>query len=158
MPAATPVTTPVAFTVAIVGSLVAHAPPAVASVNALVAPVQTGALPVMAAAPFMVTTKVGAVPQPFEYWIVAVPGATAVTVVVDAPVVTVATPVFRLVHVPVGSVSDNVVVFPAHIIDVPVIAAGGKLTVTVVVAELEHAPFVDVAVITLTVVAGVVVG
>lgn len=62
---------------------------------------------------------------------VATPLITAVVPVV-APMV--ATPVEPLVHVPPDVVELNVVVLPTHIPNVPVIAAGGGLTVTVLVA------------------------
>ena len=48
MPAPAPVTTPVADTVAIVGVLLLHVPPAVASLNPPVDPTHTAVAPVMA--------------------------------------------------------------------------------------------------------------
>ena len=50
------------------------------------------------------------------------------------PGVTVATVITLLDHVPFAVISLNCVVCPAHIVWLPVIAAGSGLTVTVVVA------------------------
>jgi hypothetical protein len=51
-------------------------------------------------------------------------------------VLTVATPVLLLLHVPPGLGLDNAVLLPVHTDAIPVFAARG-LTVTVVVAEHE---------------------
>jgi hypothetical protein len=45
---------------------------------------------------------------------------------------TVATTVFVLVHAPPGKRFDSVVLLPAHIYNVPVVAGGTGFTVTVV--------------------------
>ena len=86
------------------------------------------------------------------------PPETPVTIPVDDP--TVATAGLPLLHEPpTGLASDKVVVNPGQIADVPPEIAGGNTsTVTVTFAEFVHAPFDTIEVITLTVVAGIVVG
>ena len=63
--------------------------------------------------------------------VLVVATAAPVTMPVNEP--TVATEVVPLVHVPPASTSDNVVVCPAHITNVPEIAVGKGFTVTIVV-------------------------
>ena len=69
VPADTPVTSPLLFTVAIPVALLLHVPPAVASENCVVLPEHTVCVPVIAAttgAALTVTVLVtGVVPQPF---------------------------------------------------------------------------------------------
>ena len=69
VPPATPVTTPPAETVAIVGSALPHAPPGVASVSVVVAPEHIGVVPPPIAAGVVFTVSVAVAaeePQPFR--------------------------------------------------------------------------------------------
>ena len=111
-------------------------PPAGVASSVVVAEAQVVDGPVITGSAFTVTTT-DVVPHVFEYCIVAVPGVTPVTVVVELPVVTVATPGVRLDHVPVGYESDNVIVDDTHTALAPDIAAGAVFTVSVVVAGDE---------------------
>ena len=69
VPADTPVTSPLAFTVAMPVALLLHVPPAVASVNCVVLPIHTVCVPVIAATtgaePTVTVLVTCVVPQPF---------------------------------------------------------------------------------------------
>jgi hypothetical protein len=70
LPAATPVTTPVAFTVAVAVLAVDHTPPVVAFAKAVVAPAHTVVVPVIAAttgALLIVTVVVTALVHPLAF-------------------------------------------------------------------------------------------
>ena len=105
--------------------------------NVVVAPKQIIAGPVMTlGAAETVTVIVAAIPQPVLYEITDEPVETPVTtpLVEPGPVVTVATDVETLVHVPPTELLLKVVVSPIHTAGVPDIATGLAFTVTVVVA------------------------
>ena len=107
--------------------------PTTASLNWVVAVGQTVKVPTIAAgAALTVTNAVAEQPGAVEYVINDVPRPeTPVTVVVvDGPVVAVATVVVPLVHVPPVVASLNIVVVPGHKFNVPDIAPGGDVTVT----------------------------
>ena len=135
VPVLTPVTTPdVELTLAVPDKLLVHVPPVGVELNVVVEPIQTDAVPVIAAGEALtVTVANDSQPVPKEYVIVAVPAATPDT----TPVVefTVAVPVAPLVHVPPVGEQLNVVVDPAHTASVPVIAPGDVFTVTARVAK-----------------------
>ena len=131
---------------AIDGLKLLHTPPAVTSLKVVVPPPEHKVVtPVIAAAPLTVTTVV--LKQPVDvavYVIVAVPGATPVTIPVADP--TVAILVLALVHVPAPAASVSGIVDALHKGVLPVIA-GAKLTVTAaVVATVEPQPLVTVSV------------
>ena len=145
-PAVTPLTTPLASTVATAVLDDVQTPPAVALVSAVVEPAHTSVVPLIAATTgigLTVTVVVTDVEHQFVvtvYVIVVLPAATPVTTPVDA--LTVAVAVLDDVQTPPAVTSDKVVVEPSHTEVVPVIAAtvGNALIVTVVVTELTH-PF-----------------
>jgi len=86
-----------------------------------------------------------------------VPGVIPPATPVVRPIVPI--PEELLLHVPPGVVLDNGVVYPAHIINVPVIGAVAGLTVTVLVALfVQPKPLVTVAVYVNTVDVETVVG
>lgn len=146
VPAATPVTRPVALTVAMPGDNELHTPPGVpvGSLSAVVAVGHTVKEPEITPATgvrFTVTTAVAATtPQLLVtvYDMVDVPGITPVTKP-DAP--TVATPGDTELHTPPGSpvASASSVVAVVQTVSVPVIAPalGFGLTVTTTVAASE---------------------
>ena len=121
MPGETPVTTPLDETVASEVFLLLQAPPAVASVNPIVAPGHTAELPLMAAivAELTVTgSLVAVVPQAFVtvYFMVSTPAATAVT---TPELLTVAMEVDVLLQVPPLMAAEIAAAEPAHIAEVP---------------------------------------
>ena len=140
LPAATPVTSPVVLTVAIVGSVALHVPPAAPSVSVVVTPAQIVVVPVIAPADgsaFTVFIIVAVLLQPvlpsvIVYPIVAVPAAMPVT----TPPATVAVPGALLLQVPPVAASVSVVVEPAHSLAVPVIGATAGPASVVHVTEL----------------------
>ena len=131
VPALTPVTTPVPEpTVAIPMLPLVHVPPAGVEFNVVVKPVQTVAVPVMAVGVVFTVTACETKHPPLSvYVILAVPALTPETTPVPDP--TVAIPTLPLVHVPPAGVELSVVVAPAQITAVPVMAVGAVLTVTV---------------------------
>jgi hypothetical protein len=147
LPAATPVTTPLASIVATPVFDDVQTPFAVAFASAVVEPAHTSVVPLIAATcgiAFTVTTVDTDDVHPFAlvtvYVIVVVPAATPVTTPVEALIVAVA--VLAVDHTPPVVVLESVVVAPSHTDVVPVIAAttGKLLIVTVVVTALVH-PF-----------------
>jgi hypothetical protein len=126
--------------------LLVHVPPGVVELSVVVAPVQTVLLPVMAAGnAFTVTTAVRVQPLVPKQVMVAVPAATPVTVPDDEPMV--ATAVLLLLHVAPRLVVLNVVVDPAHILNVPAMALGAGCTVTTTVVKHADAGSVYVIVV-----------
>ena len=140
VPALTPVTIPVAFTVAtLVATELQDPPAAVGSLNSVEVVGQTTSPPEIAPANgdgfTVTTTDVVAVPQLFvtAYDIIDVPAAIPVTVPVA---LTVAIPVDTAVQVPPATASLRLVVVVGQIEKVPVMvpAFGEGFTVTTVVA------------------------
>jgi len=132
VPAATPVTTPEALTVAVARGRILHVPPAGVSPRLVVEPTHTVVVPVIAVGvAFTVTGVVTKQPVGSAKVILVVPAATPVTIPVDAP--TVAVLGFWLVHVLVPDTSLNVVVANWQTVVVPVITDGSGLTVISVV-------------------------
>jgi hypothetical protein len=118
-------------TVAIAILLLLQVPPVVPSLNVVVKPTQTDAIPVIAAGTgFTVTTAVCLQPVDNVQVIVDVPELTPLTTPDEEP--TVATDVVLLLHV-APEPPLSVVVLPAHTVNVPVITGTG-LTVTTAVA------------------------
>jgi hypothetical protein len=133
LPAAWPVTTPVAEpTVASVLLELLHVPPVVASESVAVEAIHTavGGVGTEGAALTVMTLKAWQPVPPTVNVSVDVPAATPVIVVErpDAGLI-VATLVFELTHVPVG-LSVAVIVAPTHTWPVVVIAEGSELTDT----------------------------
>ena len=132
VPAVPPVIFPLASTLAVLLLLLLHAPPVTASVNAVLLPAHTLAVPAsgngvrftvtmaLAAQPVAVTTKE----------MVAVPAAPPVTVPVP---VTVAIPVALLLQVPPVVPSASAIVFPAHMAMPPLMASGAGFTLSIFV-------------------------
>jgi hypothetical protein len=149
VPVATPVTIPVEPAVATEVAEELHVPPVAASLKAVVAPVHTVAVPVMAPADagmLTVTTLVALLlPQPLVNVndIVAVPALIPVTIPVE---LTVAMPTLPELHTPPLLASLKTVVAPAHTIAVPMIeeTAGTTSTSTPTVAIAVPQPFVTV--------------
>jgi hypothetical protein len=104
-------------------------PPPVVLLNVTVVPAHTAAGPVMDGAVLTVTIVVTLHEPPNEYVITAVPVLKLETMPVDPTVATAGVP---LDHVPPGVMLLKVVVLPAHMPVMPVIATGGGVTVTVV--------------------------
>ena len=107
-----------------------HTPPVVRSFKALVAPGHTDSVPVILKGRELTVTVIWVL-QPVDVAVnvmVGVPGAAPVTMPEVEPIV--AIDVLLLLHVP-GALR-NTVVDPAHIVVIPLIAAGIALTVTVV--------------------------
>ena len=134
VPGVTPPTPPVAETVATPVALLLHVPPLVASVNAVLVPVQTvaddGSID---ATPEITVTALVTTQLPMLYEIVADPAEAPKTAPVEE---TVAIVVLLLVHVPPETVSPKGVLAFEHTVTVPagVITVGLLLTVTVAVA------------------------
>ena len=145
VPAVRPVTTPDVLIVAVVGALLLHVPPGVASASVVVLPAHSLAVPVIAATagPASVVKVVDAeAVQPAIlvtlYIIVAAPGATGVTVPV---LLTVATVTSVLPHTPPGVASFRVAVVPVQAWVVPVIAdTTGKATATLPAVSMMLQP------------------
>jgi hypothetical protein len=145
------VTTPVALTVATAGVPLLQTPNAIALERAVVAPMQTLALPVMLATTGRALTVIvvdTAVTHPFAlvtvYEITEVPDDIAVTTPVA---LTVATAGVALLHIPDAVALARAVVAPTQTLAVPVILAttGRALTVIVVDTAVTH-PFALVTV------------
>ena len=114
------------------GPLPVHDPPALASLNVIVAPAHTLCGPeIRSGNGFTVTIAVTIHPYKDVKLMVDVPALTPVTIPVALP--TLAAPPAPTLHVPLPlSVSDSDP--PGHTFIVPVIAGGGRFTVTVVPA------------------------
>ena len=147
VPAAMPVTTPVAETVAIVPSDVVQVPPETVDVNVVFEPKQIACVPdnVPATAGAVTVTVLvadtfGQPPEPLTvYVIVAIPAATPVTTPVAETVAIVPSNVDQ---VPPACVDEKVVVNPTQIFCIPdnVPATTGAVTVTVLVADTFGQP------------------
>ena len=142
VPDATPFTRPLLFTVATAVLVLLHMPPVAPSLNNVVEPPHTVAVPLIVPAadvPLTVTTCVAAtVPQVLVtvYDMVDVPDATPLT----SPLLfTVAAEVLVLLHAPPVAPSLNDVVEPTHTVAVPLIvpATGNGLTVTIWETDVE---------------------
>ena len=131
-PAVIPVTKPAAGSiVATDRSALLHVPPARELLNVEKLPWHTVALPAIApGSAFTVNVKPAIHPVGVVYLIIVVPADNPLTSPVGS---TVATEGIVLLHVPAGVASLNVIVFPAQVEEIPVIASRG-LTVTIVVA------------------------
>jgi len=147
VPIPTPVTTPVALTVATPGVLLLHVPPPVALANAAVPPRQmlTGLVGVMGDIAFTVTVIKLVHPVVSVKVILAVPALMPVSRPVE-PIV--ATAVLLLIQVPPVGVETNVTLLPAQTVCGPEISGLG-LTVNTTVAllvptvyEIIHVPAV----------------
>ncbi len=124
-PLAIPVPAPI---VAIPVNCELHAPPPVALVSAVVAPMHTLSDPAIAAGVmFTVITRVAIQPDGITYDIVDVPAATPVRSPDDAS--TVATAMLPLLHAPPGMAFASVTSAPTHTEAGPVMAPGVGLTV-----------------------------
>jgi hypothetical protein len=149
VPPVTPVTTPVeAPTVATVDELLLHVPPVTEFVSVMEPPHATVELPPIAGSEPEPTVKVMVatpLPQALEavYDIVVVPGDTAVTTPVEAPIV--ATPVAELDHVPPPGVPRYVVVAPQARVDAPEIDGVVGVVTTIVYSDMlaPQAPVVE---------------
>lgn len=131
-PAATPVSTPVLLIVASEVLLLLQVPPAVASVNCVVAATHTPAAPEIAAGKgFTITDVVAMQPKLREYVMVVVPRLSPSTV----PVLTLTAAIAELLllHVPPPALL-SVVVPLKHTLVFPEIGPGTGLTTTDVVA------------------------
>ena len=135
-PTVTPLTVPVAATVAIEVLPLLHVPPAIMSPNEVVAPAHTFADPVITAGSGFVVTIVVA-EQLFDvlYVITARPPVAPPVTIPDAEP-TDATDKELLLHVPLGVTSDSVVVAPEQALVTPVIPAGDAFTV--IAADLKQ--------------------
>ena len=128
VPIATPVTTPVPEILALAGTELIQAPPADALLRAVVPPVHTFSIPVMApGVGFTVTTTVAVQPVGSVYDIVAVPPATPVTLPEASTVAMAGVP---LSQVPPVDEDDNSIELPWQKGVLPVMAAGCAFTVT----------------------------
>ncbi len=127
VPPATPVTVPSVATVATAVLLLLHVPHDDDDDNVVVEPAHVLAVPDIDAGVFTVTTALIWQPDEIVYVIVAVPGATPVTMPEETP--TVATDVLSLVHdTPPLVALLSAVVEPWQTVNVPPIAAGSGLT------------------------------
>jgi hypothetical protein len=89
------------------------------------------------------TTVIAAQPEAMVYVIVAVPVATPVTRPEPEPIV--ATDGLLLVHVPAGVASVKVIFDPMQTTEVPPIAAGVGLMLTVTAPSVPQHPAADCA-------------
>jgi len=132
VPAAMPVTAPVADTVPVAGALLVQLPPGVTSASRIVAPTHTDEGPVTAGGPALtvsVFVTVQLVP-PREYVIVATPVVTPVTLPDEVPIVM--APLVVLQEPP-GAISLKTDGSPTHTVAGPRMGPGAGLTVTTVV-------------------------
>ena len=121
VPAATPDTSPVVFTVAF-ALLLFHVPPGTALLNIVVLPMHTDATPVIGATGLTVTVYV--LPHPDkESSITTIPGDIPVTMPVVAPIVAVATLVED--HAVPVKEEIKVIVLPSHTLSGPDITGRG---------------------------------
>ena len=133
VPAPIPVATPVVdWIVALETSLLTQVPPVVADNNVEVLPTHNASKPVMVAGKGVTVTTDILKQAPIVYLIVLVPPLSPFTNPV--PEFMVAIEVLVLLHTPPEVAELSEVVFPAHIIPVPVITAGVVLTVTILLA------------------------
>ena len=129
LPAETPVTTPVADTVA-EPELLVQVPPGIPSVSAVVRPAHTLAVPEIVDGEVYTVTGV-TVWQPVDVIVNVIFDVPAVTPVTTPELATTeATPTLPLAHVPGPDASPSVVVSPVQTLVVPVITAGNGFTVT----------------------------
>jgi hypothetical protein len=146
LPAATPVTTPALVTVAIAVLLLTHVPPVVGE-SVVVVPTHIVVAPVMLTVglAIMVTADVAFDTQPVVVLVnvkVAEPAATPVT---TPALVTVATAVLLLTHVPPVA-GESVVVEPIHTAEAPVMLTVGIGFTLTVILEVPVQPFESVMV------------
>ncbi len=144
LPAATPLTTPVALTVATAVDALLHMPPGVASVINMADASQTEEGPFIAPAKGMAETVTVAVATlvlqllVIVYDMAAVPVAIPVTTP-DAE--TVATAVFALLHTPSAMLSLSAVTASGHMVVIPEMTpasgSGFTCTVNVVIAVVQ---------------------
>src|ERR1043165_3698376 len=131
-PAATPVTTPVASTVAVAELLLLHTPPLIALANAVVEPTHTDDAPVIDGTEPTVMLAVAVQPPPVVNVIVATPALTPVTTPFAAPMV--ATDGLLLLQLtPSGALFVRAIVEPTHTDEGPPIEGTTALTVTTAV-------------------------
>jgi len=132
VPVFTPVTMPVEVpTVAMIGLLLLHVPPVVASVRAVELATHVVAVPAIAVGNGLtVTVFVTLQPAPGVYVITAVPVAIPVTIPVAGPTDAFVLPVL---HVPPVTGSLSVVVAPIQTVAVPVIGEGNGFAVNTLV-------------------------
>jgi hypothetical protein len=134
VPPLLPVTIPLPEPIPAIEELLeVHVPPAVLSVNAVVCPTQIAVAPMIASGSGFTVTVVVA-EQPALVYIIGTLQLPNKPPLTTPPDVTVAHKVLPLVQVPPVVASLNVVENPAHITVLPVIGAGVRLTVIVVVA------------------------
>jgi hypothetical protein len=137
VPAATPVTTPDVFTVAVAASALLHTPDGVVQASAVVVPLHKLKVPVTGATAVGALTVIirVAIPVPHvlvtEYVMVTVPAEMPVT---TPEVLTVARAVLLLLHTPPGVPLLKAVVSPVQTELLPVIAAGVGIEFTVTTA------------------------
>ena len=110
---------------------VLHEPPASTSLNVVTVPTHATGFPEIAGAAPTVTTVSAVHPVGAVYVIAAVPPVTPVTIPDEVPTVAFVLP---LIQVPPVVTSLKEVVNPWQTVGVPVIAAGGGLTVRVATA------------------------
>ena len=131
VPGATPVTNPAGLIVTL-ALLLAHDPPATASVNVIVPPTHTAPVPfIRPGAGLTVTTVVTKQSEASVYVITEVPAVTAVTIPVDDPIITLP---LLLVHTPPPTASVSVTVEDAHSGKLPFIGLGNGSTEITIVA------------------------
>jgi hypothetical protein len=129
VPADNPDTTPADDTVATLGILLLHVPPAIGSVNDVVLPMHIEALPEIAAGDALtVITLVAMQPVGAAYDITAVPADTPR---ISPPVPADAVDAALLLHMPPVVASARVMVLPTHTLEGPVIGAGRSFTLIV---------------------------
>jgi len=132
VPVATPVTRPEdALIVAIEVVPLLQVPPLVESLNAVVNPVHTTAVPVIAGTAVTVIVVIRMHPVLSIYVMMAVPVLMPAAIPVDEPMV--AIPLLLLVQIPPETELFKVVVEPIHAIVAPVITGGREFTVTIIV-------------------------
>jgi hypothetical protein len=131
VPGEAPPTIPVKTSaVAIAVLLLLHAPPVVPLASGIVRPVHTFITPVAGSGSAFTVTRTDAAQLPIVYEIVAVPADDPITI---PPPLTLAMPVFPLLHTPPVVTSFRLTEAPVHISGTPVIEAGERLTVTTAV-------------------------
>ena len=123
-------TTPLtALTVATASVTLLHVPPLVLLASVVFSPVQTDAVPVLAAGVGFTVIGHAAKQLPGVVVYVMVNGPEDTPVTSPDPLLTVALAILLLVHVPPPVRSDKVVVSPVHTVEAPVGAGGVALTV-----------------------------
>ena len=146
VPADTVLTLPVPEPIVATAALpLVHQPPPVASLKFVVAPIQTFLTPVIEAGKELtVTTAAAEHPVLSTYNIVVVSVVTPDTTPV--PELTVATPVFVLLHVPLAVVSLRLVVVPTQRPSKPRTGVGDGVKFTVLELSVEQPTLTAVAV------------